>query len=381
MSRAQFDGNVLTATAIALALIAGGCAHSSSNRNTEVPTQGAGTPVASVPDAGNGGQLQLDAAIDRHAYPEASLDDEEERDSELDDTPSEVSVKQHPLASYSDAELKVLFGKHPAFVGSVSIGKPNAGRLINGVQPKESPLYHLEDPAHSWGTIETVDALIHALEVVAQTHPGTSTVALGHLSALEGGPLRPHHSHQSGRDVDLGLYYTKPGTRWYTKATEHSLDAPRTWTLIRTLAKDTDIEMILLDRRLQEEVEQYAQSLERDSAWVHLLFHGGSGKLALVRHSPGHATHIHLRFRNPIAQETARRLSLSLPNEHRQQSSDAPVAKVHVATMGDTLAKLAQRYNTSMDAIRKANHMHTFQLVAGQRYVIPIEANTESHKR
>ena len=307
------------------------------------------------------------------SYSEGALDDDQDDDSEPVEPQVAVPEKVHPLAPYTDDELGELFAKHPAFVGSVSVGKPNSGRLINGIRPTESPLYRLVDPVHAWGTTETVEDLVHVLEVVARAHPGTQSVDIGHISAASGGPLRPHHSHQSGRDVDLGLYYAQPGTPWYTQATQQTLDVPRTWTLIRTLATDTDIEMILLDRRLQEHIEKYASSVERDANWVHRLFHGDEKKFALVRHSPGHATHLHLRFRNPMARETARRLSSSLPIEHRQEAPGTSTATVHVASSGDTLAKLAERYHTTMDTIRKANHMHTFQLVAGQRYVIPVE--------
>ena len=308
------------------------------------------------------------------SYSEGALDDDQDDDSELAEPQAAVPNKVHPLAPYTDDELGELFAKHPAFVGSVSIGRPNAGRLINGLRPTESPLYHLVDSAHAWGTTETVEDLEHVLEVVARAHPGTQAVAIGHISAAGGGPLRPHHSHQSGRDVDLGLYYAQPGTPWYTQGTQQTLDVPRTWTLIRTLATDTDIEMILLDRRLQEYVEKYASSVEHDATWVHRVFHGDEKKFALVRHSPGHATHLHLRFRNPIARETARRLSSFLPIEHRQETREASTTTVYVASNGDTLAKVAERHHTTMDKIRKANHMHTFQLVAGQRYVIPVEA-------
>jgi len=315
----------------------------------------------------------------------AESDEEQDSDNSLDDDQDEDDSEQrtqnpsrpHPFAEFTDAELRELYRKDPTAVGSVSIGRPNAGRLANGVRPKESPLYHLVDPIHAFGTTETVDDLCHVLQVVADKHPGTQMVDVGHLSASSGGPLSPHRSHQSGRDVDLGLYYNQPGTRWYTRASGNSLDLPRTWTLIRTLATDTDIEMILLDRKLQSLVEKYAYGVERDTSFVRRLFHGDEKHLALVRHSPGHATHLHLRFRNPIARETGRRLGplLELPRKVLSQSA---AVTYHVASTGDTLAKLAQRYKTTMAAIRAANHMRTYQLVAGHRYVIPTSLDPDS---
>jgi LysM repeat protein len=282
-------------------------------------------------------------------------------------TPSVV----HPLDKLSDAELRVAFKTQPETLGSISVGSPNSGRLINGVRPPPSSLYHLVDPEHAWATQETVDSLRRALEAVARRHPDTPVLDVGHLSARSGGPLRPHRSHQSGRDVDLGLYYSHPNTRWYTPSDGDNLDVARTWTLLKTLAGSTDIEMVLLDINLQKRIESFAISTEHDTAWVHLLFHGEGVRPPLLRHSPGHATHLHLRFKNPIARRTAQRLTPLLPTQRPLERQNPSLS--HVASVGETLAKLAQHYCTTMDAIRAANRMRGFQLRAGQSYVIPID--------
>jgi len=305
---------------------------------------------------------------------DSSFDDDQAEDVDTTEFPVDAPRKPHPLANYSAEELRKLYLAQPSSLGSVSIGRPNAGRLLNGVRPNESALYHLVDPAHAWGTTETVEALCHALQVVAEQHPGTARVDIGHLSAATGGPLSPHHSHQSGRDVDLGFYYAEPSTRWYTRASGESLDLPRTWALIRTLATETDIEMILLDIRLQQALEGYALRVERDADWVHRLFHGASSRPALVRHSPGHATHLHLRFRNPVSTESGRRVSGFITPPVPYEQKEVVAMRYHTAIAGDTLAKLAERYHTTMDAIRHANRMQTYQLVAGHRYGIPTSA-------
>ncbi len=100
------------------------------------------------------------------------------------------------------------------------------------------------------------------------------------------------------------------------------------------------------------------------------LFHSGNGKSAIVRHSPGHATHLHLRFFNPIAQGSAKRLANILPSRRFERVSANYV--VHVASSGDTLAKLATRYRTTIAAIRQANRIHGYQLFEGHRYNIPV---------
>lgn len=298
-------------------------------------------------------------------------DDEDEQVSEPEPLPNSIA---HPLDSLSDAALRDAFHHRPETLGSISIGTPNGGRLMNGVRPPESPIYHLVDPEHAWGTEETVAALCRALEAVAGQHPGTPSVDIGHLSARHGGPLRPHRSHQSGRDVDLGLYYSSGPARWYTRSNGDNLDVARTWTLIRILATSTDIEMLLLDIALQKRVEAFALTVEADSSWVRQLFHGNGSRPALVRHSPGHATHIHLRFKNPIARGTAQRLAPLVAEMRPSAPAARPSPAIsYVARTGDTLQKLAQRYCTTMDAIRTANRMHGYHLKAGQVYVIPVQ--------
>jgi hypothetical protein len=287
--------------------------------------------------------------------------------------------QKHPFDGISDGALRDALRTNPESLGSVSIGSPNAGQLLNGVRPPISSTYHLVDPEHAWGTEETVNALCHSLDIVAQRHPGTPVVDIGHLSARHGGPLRPHRSHQSGRDVDVGLYYSSKGTRWYTYSDGENLDVARTWTLVQTLAKETDVEMILLDRRLQELVESYALSVEHDSRWVHVLFHGDGAKPPLLRHSPGHATHLHVRFMSSIARRSAIRLAPMLSEHRVVLRENTPI--VYVAKSGDTLAQLAQRYHTTMSAIRAANKMRGYQLVAGHAYRIPIEKPTIEKSR
>ena len=56
------------------------------------------------------------------------------------------------------------------------------------------------------------------------------------------------------------------------------------------------------------------------------------------------------------------------------EQKEAVAGRYYTATAGDTLAKLAERHHTTMDAIRRANKMQTYQLVAGHRYLVPSSA-------
>lgn len=318
--------------------------------------------------------FSADSSAGEHDYDaEAEAIGDEDESAELTPQQRTQSTAPHPLALLSSAELESRLKAAPASLGAASLGRPNAGRILNAVQLPEDPCWKRVDPAHAWATPETIEYLSRAIRAVAERYPGTAPVSIGHLSAREGGPLSPHVSHQSGRDVDVGFYYSGEPNHWYKRASGENLDLERTWWLIRTLVVDTDIEMILLDQALSKLVERFALETGESSDWVQGIFHTQHGRPAIVRHASGHATHLHLRFFNPIAQESGRRL-MPLMIERRMIAPPQRFV-TYVVRSGDTLAKLATRYSTSMQAIRDANSMKTYQLVAGASYRIPVSGH------
>ncbi|MCA9623482.1 MAG: penicillin-insensitive murein endopeptidase, partial [Myxococcales bacterium] len=106
-------------------------------------------------------------------------------------------------ASLATEEAVSASPAHPV-VPSVSLGRPNAGALEVGVEMPEDPRWEIVVPQHAWGTQETVDGIAAAVAAVNREHPGAHPLHIGDLSREFGGPLYPHRSHQSGRDVDLG---------------------------------------------------------------------------------------------------------------------------------------------------------------------------------
>jgi penicillin-insensitive murein endopeptidase len=89
----------------------------------------------------------------------------------------------------------------------------------------------------------------------------------------------------------------------------------------------------------------------------------------IIRHAPGHATHLHVRFYSPIAQETGRRAYSALLRH--QLIHVGPSYAVHVAKKGETLATLAKRYGTTVMAIRRANSLKSNVIQAKKSYRIP----------
>jgi murein endopeptidase len=284
--------------------------------------------------------------------------------------------KPHPLDGKTKAELEALLANDVASLGSMSIGSPNGGALFNAVQMPESELYELVDPAHAWGTQETVDALLRSIAAVERKFPGSAPLPIGHLSARRGGALSPHVSHQTGRDADVGYYYLDGG-RWYARAHAKNLDRERTWTLVRTLITETDVDLILIDHSIQVLLEDYARSIGEDQTWLDGVFRGIPGKLPpVIRHARGHATHLHVRFFNPIAQETGRRMQEFLV---RKKLVEPPVTHVHhKAKNGETLGMLARKYRTTVKAIQRANGLRSTKIRANKVYLIPRPSGLKS---
>lgn len=206
-------------------------------------------------------------------------------------------------ASFTDAEIAERAEKDPASLGPLSIGAPNRGALMNAVPMPEDPAWHVVDPANSYGTPESIASIVSAIGKVAQAYPDSPPLYVGHLSAPAGGRLRPHKSHQSGRDVDLGYYY-RGGKNWYARANAKNLDTARTWELLKALANDPNVEAIFMDRSVQFLLKQHARKAGEDARFIDSLFAKHRRAFPrLVHHEWGHLTHLHVRFKSAAARE------------------------------------------------------------------------------
>ena len=324
------------------------------------PTAGAAQPPSDAPEP----------TLDDSGDSEHDSDNADERgeDEATSEAPSGAALP-HPLDGWSDARVEQAVSSDLASLGSMSVGTPNAGALVNGIQATPSKLYTLVSPGEAWGTRETLDYLNVAVQAVQDEFPDTPPLALGDIGARHGGPLRPHISHQAGRDLDISFYY-KDGTKWYARGTRDNLDFKRLWAFVRALIAKTDIDLILLDHGLQEPLKEYALSIGEDPAWLDQIFQGKGATRAIIRHAPGHATHLHLRFFNPIAQETARR---AYPALVRSKIVPVPEQYVtHKAKKNETLAMIARKYGSSVSAIRQANSLRSNLIHEQATYRIPV---------
>ncbi|MDF2695696.1 MAG: putative penicillin-insensitive murein endopeptidase [Labilithrix sp.] len=274
-----------------------------------------------------------------------------------------------PFAELSDAEIASRLRGNLGALGPMSIGRAHGGVLVAGVRMPEGANWEVVHPGLAWGTRETVDALAHAIDAVAARFPDTPRAFVGDLSAKSGGHLHPHVSHQSGRDVDVGYYLTE-GHRWYATANASTLDRARSWHLLRTLIADSDVDLILVDLQVQRLLKAHALEIGEDPAWLDQVFQaGGKSQRPLIFHANGHATHFHVRFYSPAAQELGRRAYRSLVA--RRVIAPPTLYVTHTVKPGETLSHLALRYKVTGEAIKKANALTKDTLRANKPYKIP----------
>ncbi|MBK6515589.1 MAG: penicillin-insensitive murein endopeptidase [Polyangiaceae bacterium] len=222
-----------------------------------------------------------------------------------------------------------------ASLGPISLGYPNRGRLFNGVQMPESDKWAFTERTAAYGTQETIDSIARAIEKVHAKHPNSDKVIIGHLSTKSGGRLKPHKSHQAGRDVDLSYFYTEK-VGWYAYATDKNLDRARTWTFVKAFLEDPNTEMVLVDTSIQKMLYDFALKAGEDKEFLDKAFQiAGKNPRAIVRHVAGHATHIHARFFSPSAQATGRLAEAYLPKPPPPPPKKRGKGK-HVAKGDDT---------------------------------------------
>jgi murein endopeptidase len=188
-----------------------------------------------------------------------------------------------------------------------SIGAAWGGRLESAGKFK-APNHTFVRRAHrQFATKTTLEHTRRVIIEVFETFPKLHTLAIGDFSAPRGGFITEHHSHQSGRDVDLGLFYKQRPAGYpenFVDATAETLDPAPMWNLIANLAnrydEDGGTQNIFLDFELQGVIYNLAMENGVSVKRLDRIFqypHGRGASIGLVRHEPNHSDHIHVRFK------------------------------------------------------------------------------------
>ncbi|HEV2057841.1 MAG TPA: penicillin-insensitive murein endopeptidase, partial [Solirubrobacteraceae bacterium] len=173
-------------------------------------------------------------------------------------------------------------------VGSLAVGAPNHGRLVNGLQlPAAGPDWVTWDPIRHrtpnrpdrrWGSDRLLAFLLYVLRDYRLANPGAPAVLIGDLSLPYGGPFGSefgglgHMSHQNGLDVDI-LY-------------------PRRDRALRPPDKVADVDRALAQDLVSRFVGAGAQ-------FVFVGTHVGlGGPPSVVQAIAHHNDHLHVRIAN-----------------------------------------------------------------------------------
>jgi murein endopeptidase len=174
-----------------------------------------------------------------------------------------------------------------AWQDSRAIGRPYAGRLVDGVRlPAEGRDFWTYDwglraspnrPWRRWGTDRLVQTLLDVLARYRAAHPEAPRVGVADLSRTHGGPFGRnfgglgHASHQNGLDIDV-LYPRRDGL-------ERRAWAPR-----------------LVDERLSQELVDLFVDAGAVAVYTGPRLHLRGPWKVVVKLSH-HDDHMHVRFR------------------------------------------------------------------------------------
>lgn len=334
-------------------------------------------PVWADPDAGIDAGVTEDAGLVLAEVPVLEADEEAEEANEGTEEEAGEDGLQSSLtdaladagilysADLTDEELTRRWVEAPESLGSISVGVTEAGRLVNGVGLPPGDAWQVIDSNNAWGTQETIDFLVAAATAVREQFSTAAPLRINHIGKKSGGYLRPHQSHQAGRDVDLGFYYPNgedPGR--LSKKRELAMDLSLNWALLKALVTKADVEFVLVDKRIQARIYAFALAQGEDKAWLDKLFHAGPA--SLIKHARRHRDHFHVRFYSGRSQELGRRIQPLLAKQPEQN------VVIHRVKSGDTLGGLAVRYNSGVKLIQKANGLTSTSLRVGRTLNIPL---------
>ncbi len=181
--------------------------------------------------------------------------------------------------------------------GAVGVGPPQSGWLVNGVQLPKNDFYRLRLPPSSYGTTYAVEAVLRGIVLFEARADYERPLTFGSMSWRHGGELSGHVSHQTGRDLDIALPLKLKHPQGVGIKPER-VDWDVTWKLITAMFDTKDVVVVFLDYDLQQHLYKAAarQGATAEERKRYLQYPRGAKAPGLVRHGPGHDSHVHIRF-------------------------------------------------------------------------------------
>lgn len=274
----------------------------------------------------------------------------------------------------------VIFSPDIAHALTASVGEPAKGKLINGIQfPAQLINCKLKSAGFSYTTPEVVAGLIEAFESFEKIYPDSCEICIGDFSARGGGRIKGHSSHQNGRDVDIGLFVKgNIPLNGFDRSTPSRLDVVKTWHLVRCIISTGRVECIYLDDTIKAKLYRQAISEGVSAPELSKIFKGASpgGETEdIIRHEPGHRTHMHVRFLTPLSE-----LAATPGNQNSTQMLSAETAQIsclpkrayhYTAENEKDLAQMAQNLGVTVKSLCRWNGLKGDETpIPGERMVI-----------
>lgn len=222
------------------------------------------------------------------------------------DTLREVAYRYFASPSLLAAVNRLPFGPDanpvlkPGQVIEVPIARGSPSGFEQGEQLLPAPgLQMTNNLDRKWGRPGVVRVLRQAFAETFKRWPQRHPILIGSLSKAGGGRMGRHKSHRSGQDIDIG-YFTREANRksWGTPRVA-DMDMERTWFLVDYLERTGHVAAIFMAPSIQRSLYSYAAGRGVKEERLRALFqYGPKGKAAgsLIRHSPGHRDHMHIRL-------------------------------------------------------------------------------------
>jgi penicillin-insensitive murein endopeptidase len=220
-----------------------------------------------------------------------------------------------------------------------SIGSPNDGHMKGGAHVDLSKPYFRVVPAYESGDVRwalpiMINMIDRAARDVHKRFPG-SVLDVGDLSQKGGGDLLRHHSHESGRDADLGFYAIDAkgkqihGPRFVKFNPDLSspnhpgarFDLARNWAFVQDLLTDpaARVSHIFIAEWLKRELLAYAKTHA-----TRALYERAAMVLMQPHNSLPHDDHFHVRISCPHeAHSQCIELAKNAPHGHTRVAHKA----------------------------------------------------------
>ncbi|MBL4685335.1 MAG: penicillin-insensitive murein endopeptidase [Nannocystaceae bacterium] len=183
--------------------------------------------------------------------------------------------------------------------GAMSVGTPQHGRLHQGIAlPPNPALYTRRHPSRSYGSTQTIRTIQTAMTTLRKTKGIRTEVLIGDISLPGGGPISPHVSHQSGRDIDIRLVLAAGLDRSTIPVQADQVDWNATWQLVHSFLETGRVTYVFLSHSRQELL--HAAALRAGihpkvvDRWFQWPQRGASP--GIIRHEDGHRAHVHIRL-------------------------------------------------------------------------------------